>query len=97
MTTQAITQISYSNAYSTVFSTGAVSNSHPAAGWARIVRAGFAQIAPTVRRWIAAYQTAQAQHAAAESASRVLRVAASLQATQPALANELIAIASRDR
>jgi hypothetical protein len=97
MTTQALTQISYSNAYSTVLSTCAVGISHPARGWAHIVRALAAKAIASARAYGAAYAQAQAQDKAAQSASRVLRVAASLQATQPALANELIAIASRDR
>jgi hypothetical protein len=96
MTSQAVTQISYSNAYTTVLSTGDVTGTHPAAGWVRIFRAGFVQIAPAVRRWVAAFEAAQAQHQRAESAARVMRVAAALQTSQPALANELVAIASRD-
>jgi hypothetical protein len=97
MTTQALTQISYSNAYSTVLSTGAVGISHPAHGWARIIRAVVAKTIATARAYRAAHAQARAQHQAAQSASRVLRVAAALQATQPGLASELVAIASRDR
>jgi hypothetical protein len=97
MTTNALTKISYSNAYSTVLSTGAVGISHPAHGWIAIARTAASRIAPALRTWVAAHRTAVAQRMAAESASHTLRVAASLQASQPSLANELIAIGSRDR
>jgi hypothetical protein len=96
MTTQALTQISYSNAYNTVLSTGVVAGTHPMHGWAQIGRAIAAQTVYPLRAWGLANRATRAQRKDAAVRARLLREAAAVRATQPGLADELVAFAMRD-
>jgi hypothetical protein len=97
MTTQSLTQISYSNAYNTVLSTGAVSGTHPIHGWAQIGRAVVAQTLHTLNSWGKVSRTTKAERRDAAVRASLLRKAAAVRATQPGLANELVVFATRDQ
>jgi hypothetical protein len=97
MTTQSLTQISYSNAYNTVLSTGVVSSTHSVHGWVQIGRAIVAQTLYTLQSWSQASRATKEQRRDAAVRASLLRKADAVRATQPGLANELVAFATRDQ